>query len=284
MVVRLRGGCMMKTLALALGAGGARGLSHVAVFEALDELGVKPVAIAGSSIGALAGAIYGAGMSGKEIRHYIIELAHNRGEVWRRAMQSRAGTVGGMFNGDFSSAVQLDPEKLLGQFLRDPVPDDFGALKIPLTVVASDLYARRAVTFGAGPLRPALAASIAIPGLMRPVVVGDRVLIDGGATNPLPFDLLRGKADIIVAVDITGQPAEDRKDVPSAVETLYAAVQLMTSTIISEKLRHDAPDLLVTPNVGSFRALDFFQASAILRAAEAAKTELKEKLAALLGI
>jgi NTE family protein len=274
----------MKTVALALGAGGARGLSHAAVFEALDELGIRPVAIAGSSIGALAGAVYGAGMSGREIRHYVIELAHNRGEVWRRVMQSRAGTFGGMFNGDFSAAVQLDAEKIVAQFLRDPVPDDFSALKIPLTVVASDLYARREVTFASGPLKPALAASIALPALMRPVVVGERVLIDGGATNPLPFDLLRGKADVIVAVDISGQPVEDRKDLPSAMETLYASVLVMTTAIIGEKLRRDRPDLLVTPNVGSFRALDFFQASAILRAAEATKTDLMAKLEALLGI
>jgi NTE family protein len=273
----------MKTVALALGAGGARGLSHAAVFEALDELGVRPVAIAGSSIGALAGAVYGAGMSGREIRHLVVELAHSRTEVLRRVMQSRAGTIGGMFNGDLAAAVQLDAEKIVAQFVRDPVPDDFSALKIPLTVVATDLYARRAVTFNSGPLKPALAASIAIPGLMRPVVVGDRVMIDGGATNPLPFDLLRGKADVVVAVDITGQPADDRTDVPSAVETLYASVLVMTSAIIHEKLRAERPDLLVTPNVGAFRALDFFQASAILRAAEATKTELKEKLEALLG-
>jgi NTE family protein len=274
----------MKTVALALGAGGARGLSHAAVFEALDELGVRPVAIAGSSIGALAGAVYGAGMSGREIRHFVVELAHRRTEVWRRVMQSRAGTFGGMFNGDVAAAVQLDAEKIVAQFVRDPVPDDFGALKIPLTVVASDLYARRAVAFDSGPLKPALAASIAIPGLMRPVVVGDRVMIDGGATNPLPFDLLRGKADIIVAVDITGQPVDDRTDVPSAVETLYASVLVMTTAIIQEKLRNDRPDLLVTPNVGSFRALDFFQASAILRVAEAMKADLTAKLAALLEI
>jgi NTE family protein len=272
----------MKRVALALGAGGARGLSHIAVFEALDELGIRPVAIAGSSIGALAGAVYGAGMSGREIRRFAVDLAHNRPEVWRRVMLSRAGTVGDMFNGDFSAVVQLDPEKLLGQFLRDPVPEDFGALKIPLTVVASDLYARRTVTFSSGRLRPALAASIALPALMRPVVIGERVLIDGGATDPLPFELLRGSADVIVAVDITGQPVEDRKDLPSPVETLYAAVQMMTSTIINEKLRRDRPDLLVTPDVGAFRALDFFQASAILRAAEAAKADFKAKLQALL--
>ena len=274
----------MKRLALALGAGGARGLSHIAVFEALDELGVTPVAIAGSSIGAVAGAVYGAGMSGKAIRRHVIDLAHNRGEVWRRLMLSRAGTIGDMFAGEFSAAVQLDAEKVVAQFLRDLVPDDFSALKIPLTVVASNLYGRREVTFNSGPLKPALAASIALPTIMRPVVIGERVLIDGGATNPLPFDLLRGRADIIVAVDISGPPAGGRKDLPSAIETLYASVLVMTSAIINEKLKRDTPDLLVTPNVGAFRALDFFQASAILRVAEATKTDLKAKLEALLGI
>jgi NTE family protein len=274
----------MKRLALALGAGGARGLSHIAVLEALDELGITPVAIAGSSIGALAGAVYGAGMSGKAIRRYVVDLAHNRGEVWRRLMLSRAGTVGDMFNGNFTAAVQLDAEKVVAQFLRDLVPDDFAALRIPLTVVASNLYGRREVAFNAGPLKPALAASIALPAIMRPVAIGERVLIDGGATNPLPFDLLRGHADVIVAVDISGQPVEDRKDLPSATETLYAWVTVMTSAIINEKLRRDTPNLVVRPNVGSFRALDFFQASAILRVAEAAKTDLKAKLEALLGI
>jgi NTE family protein len=274
---------MMKTLALALGSGGARGLSHIAVFEALDELGVRPAAIAGSSIGALAGAVYGAGMSGRELRHFVVDLAHNRGEVWRRAMLSRAGTLGGMFNGDFSSAVQFDPEKLLAQFLRDPVPDDFSALKIPLTVVASDLYARRAITFDSGPLKPALAASIAIPGLMRPVVVGDRVLIDGGATNPLPFDVLRGHADLVIAVDISSVPSENRRDVPNPWECLLATVLVMGSAITAEKVKHTAPDLILRPNVGGYRLLDFLRASVILRAADPVKAELKGKLSALLA-
>jgi NTE family protein len=274
----------MKSVALALGAGGARGLSHIAVFEALDELGVKPVAIAGSSIGAVAGAVYGAGMSGRAIRRYVVDIAHNRTEVWRRLMLARAGTIRGMFNGNFAAAVRLDAEKLIAQFLPDVVPDDFGALGIPLTVVASNLYGRREVTFSSGPLKPALAASIALPTIMRPVMLGERVLIDGGATNPLPFDLLRGRADIIVAVDISGPPTEDRKGLPNAIESLYATVLVMTSAIINEKLRREAPDLLVQPNVGTFRTLDFFQASAILRVAEATKTDLKAKLEALLGL
>src|SRR5579871_3556776 len=274
----------MKTIALALGAGGARGLSHIAVFEALDELSVRPVAIAGSSIGAVAGALYRAGMSGKAIRRYVIDLAHNRPEVCRRLMLARAGTIGDMFGGDFTAAVRLDAEKLIAQFLPGLVPDDFGALKVPLTVVASNLYGRREITFSSGPLKPALAASIALPTIMRPVILDERVLIDGGATNPLPFDLLRGRADIIVAVDISGPPAEDRKGLPQAIESLYATVLVMTSAIINEKLKHEAPDILVQPNVGTFRTLDFFQASAILRVAETTKTDLKAKLEALLGL
>src|SRR5580700_4758287 len=209
----------MKSLALALGAGGARGLAHIAVFEALDELGVKPVAIAGASIGAVAGAVYAAGMSGKAIRRHVIDLAHNRAEVWRRLMLARAGTFGDMFGGDFTAAMRLDAEKLVEQFLPDVVPDDFGALGIPLSVVASDLYGRREVVFATGPLKPALAASIALPTIMRPVA-GERVLIDGGATNPLPFDLLRGRADVILAVEISGPPDHTRTGVPNTIEAM----------------------------------------------------------------
>jgi len=108
------------------------------------------------------------------------------------------------------------------------------------------------------------------------------VLVDGGATNPLPFEHLRGRADIVVAVEISGPPSADRRDVPNALECLYATVLVMTHSIISEKLRHGAPDLLLQPKVGSFRALGFLQASAILRAADPVKSEFKEKLAKLI--
>jgi NTE family protein len=272
----------MKSFALALGAGGARGLAHIAVFEALDELGLKPAAIAGSSIGALGGALYAAGMSGKAIRRHVIGLAHDRVDVWRRLMTARAGTIGDLFGGNFSAAMQLDAEKVVAQFVPESVPDAFAALAIPLTVVASDLHGRCEIKFASGPLRRPLAASIALPTIMQPVVIEDRVLIDGGATNPLPFDVLRGTADIVVAVDASGPPALDRRNVPNAIEALYATVLVMGGAIINEKLKHEAPDVLVQPNVGTFRGLDFFQASAILRVAEPVKLELKAKLEALL--
>jgi len=272
----------MKSLALALGGGGARGLAHIAVVEALDEMGVRPAAIAGTSIGAIVGAGYAAGMSGREMRRYAIGIAHNRADVMRRMMRARAGKLRDIFGGGLGDATRLDAELLCEQFLPQSLPEDFAGLSIPLTVIASDLYLRREMAFSAGPLRRALAASISLPTIMRPVEVDGRVLVDGGATNPLPFEHLRGRADVIMAVEISGPVSASQREVPNALECLYATVLVMTHSIVSEKLRHGAPDLLLQPNVGSFRALGFLQASAILRAAEPIKAEIKEKLAALI--
>jgi NTE family protein len=273
---------MGRSFALALGGGGARGLAHIAVLEALDDMGRKPAAIAGTSIGSLIGAAYAAGMSGREIRRFVITLAHDRAEVFRRLIATRAGTFANLFNMGFGSATLVDAEKFCAQFLPDRVPDDFDALAIPLTVIATDLYRRQQAVFSSGALKPVLAASIALPTVMRPVVVAGRILIDGGATNPLPFDQLRGRADVVVAVDISGEPTDERRDIPNPWECLATTVLVMGSAITAEKVKHGAPDLIVRPRVGSFRAFDFLQASAILRASEPVKAELKERLAALL--
>src|SRR2546423_256599 len=101
------------------------------------------------------------------------------------------------------------------------------------------------------------------------------------AATSLPFPLLRGKADVIVAVDVSGGIAE-RQGVPDPWESLFAAITVMGQTIVGEKLKSGAPDLVLRPNIGIFRMLDFFHASAILRAAEPTKAEMKEKLSALL--
>ena len=165
-----RAGRRMKTFALALGGGGARGLAHIACIEALDEMGVRPAAIAGTSIGALIGAAYAAGMRGKDIRRHVIALAHNRGEIMRRLIAARAGTLADLFTGAFGQATQLDAEKFCAQFLPEAVPEDFAALANsadrrwrPICTAAQE------AAFTSGPLQPALAASIAHAG---PVAAG----------------------------------------------------------------------------------------------------------------
>jgi len=246
-------------------------------------MGQKPVAIAGTSIGALIGAAYAAGMGGKDIRRYVIGIAHNRSDTVRRLMQARAGTLGQLFSGGLSQATQIDAEKFCAQFLPPALPADFLALQIPLTVMATDFYRRQEAPLTSGPLGPALSAAIAVPGLFRPVAINGRILIDGGTTNPLPFDQLTGRADVVLAVDVLSGSPSERSDMPGLWEGVYAALNIMSSAIVAAKLDHRPPDIVIRPNVAIFRTLDFYQASAILRSADAVKAEVKEKLGALLA-
>ena len=281
MTPRGRAKVARKTLGLALGGGGARGLAHVIVIEALDEIGVRPVAIAGCSIGAAIGAAYAAGVSGKAIRRHVIALAHGRGETIARLFAARAITLSSMLAAPFGNPMLLDAQKLCAAFLPEAVPDDFAQLEIPLIVPATDLYGRSEVAFAAGPLKPAIAASMAVPGLVRPVEHEGRVLVDGAAIDPLPFEHLRERADVILAVDTTVGPIAPR-GIPDPWENLFATLQVMSHTIVLEKLKRGAPDILLRPELSTFRLLDFFHASAILRAAEPLKAQVKEKVAALL--
>ena len=137
------------------------------------------------------------------------------------------------------------------------------------------------MVIASGPLRRAVAASMALPVIFHPVEVDGRILIDGGLVNPLPFDLLRGKADIVIAVDASVGPLEPGT-VPDPWEALFATMHVIAHGIVNRKLSEAEPDLLLQPNLAAFRLFDFFRASAILRAAEPIKAEFREKLTALL--
>jgi NTE family protein len=272
----------MKTFVLALGAGGARGLAQIPVLEAFDDLGVKPMAIAGVSIGAAIGAAYAAGMSGRAIRRHVIDIAHNRPDTLTKLYGARALGLRDLLGAGLGNPLVLDAEKFCSAFLPAAVPETFEALPIPMTVVATDLYGRGEVDIAAGAVRPAVAASMALPGLLQPVVIAGRILVDGAALNPLPFDRLP-PADVVLAVDSSVGPVEAR-EVPGPWDALFSTLQLMGYAIAQRKLEQDRPDLIVRPNLGAFRLLDFLRASAILRAAEPAKAEVKAKLPALLGM
>ena len=278
-----RKGKRRKTLALALGGGGARSLAQVVVIDALDELGVRPVAIAGTSCGALIGAACAAGMSGKAIRRSVLKIAHDRNAIYSRLMSARAGRVAELLSSPIGNPLLIDSEKFCASFLPADIPESFSDLKIPLTVLATDLHGRREVAFTTGALRPAVAASMAIPGLMSPVEIEGTVYVDGAAVNPLPFDCVADRADVILAVDCSGGPVEGT-GVPGPWEALFATLQVMIDGIVAEKLRRATPDLLIRPNVSLFGMFDFFQASAIMRVAGPVKEEVKSKLIQLLAL
>jgi len=272
-----------RRFALVLGGGGARGLAHISVLEALDEIGAKPAAIAGSSIGAVIGAAYAAGMSGKEIRRQALALMHSRGDVFGKLMSARAAPLTAFLSLGLGNPMLIDGEKLCAAFLPERVPETFEQLAIPFAATATDFYGRCDHAFDAGPLRPALAASMAIPGLVRPVEIDGRVYVDGAAANPLPFDRVRALADVVLAVD-TSIGASEPRGIPDPWDALFSTIQLMSQSIVAEKLKQGGPDILIRPNVSMFRLLDFLAASAILRVADAIKPEVKQKLAAALAV
>ena len=122
---------------------------------------------------------------------------------------------------------------------------------------------------------------MAIPGLVQPLHLDGRVLIDGGAIDPLPFTHLTGRADTIIAVDCSVEHGDDAK-VPGPWQSVFGAITVMGQAIVTEKLKHAQPDLILRPRVGFFGMFDFLQASAILRVAETMVPEIKDKIAALL--
>ncbi|NRG19823.1 patatin-like phospholipase family protein [Rhizobiales bacterium] len=266
-------------IGLALGGGGARGLAHVPVLEAFDDLGITPHAIAGTSIGALIGAGYAGGMSGDQIRAYIEMALSDRNAVLARLWQLRPKRFADIFSGGGGGVMQFDPLRVLEVFAGDAIPKTFEELKIPLTVLATDFYGCREVDLRSGPLHSAVAASIAIPALFKPVTIQDRIMIDGGVVNPLPFDALPQACDIVVAVDVVGSPVPRRKTPhPSASDSLFGATQILMQSVVSEKLKSRRPDILVRPDIEAFRVLDFLKARKIMDAAQPTRETVKREI------
>ena len=265
---------MSPTFGVAFGGGGARGLAHIHIIEALDELGIKPAAIAGSSIGAIMGAGMASGMKGAEIHDYARSILGSRAEVAARMWRSRPGTIAEAMQGGIRVS-QFNIERILKAFLPEAIPQTFEALKVPLKVTATDYFGHSLAVFAEGDLHSALAASAAIPAVFRPVTREGRVLIDGGIYNPVPFDLIEKDADIIIAVDVVGAPSEAERRHPTTVDLMYGATQLMMQSIIANKLRQHPPDILIRPNVSKYRVLEFLKIETLMAETVEIKGELK---------
>ncbi|MBP2547861.1 NTE family protein [Neorhizobium galegae] len=268
-------------VAVAFGGGGARGIAHIAVIEALDEMGIRPVAIAGSSIGAIFGAGMAAGLTGAAIREHTLETVGNRTAVlnrlWSLGPSSMRDVVGGFRLGHFNL------ERILEAFLPADIPAGFEGLKIPLKIAVTDYYGQSEVILEEGELRPAIAASAAIPGLFMPVMIHGRVMIDGGVFNPIPYEHVMDNADIVIGVDVVGAPEGDGTHPPNRIDSVFGASQLMMQAAIALKMKLHPPHLFLRPSVNRFGVMDFLKAREILEESAPIKDELKRGLEGLLA-
>ena len=258
-------------LVLVLGSGGARGLSHIPVLEALDELGLKPALIAGSSMGAIVGAAYAAGLSGRDLRAHVEASFRDRARVIARLLEARIGKIADLWRGGLGNPVLIDGERLLDLFWPQAVPDRFEELGIPFLAVATDYHLHDEVVLSSGPLTPAVAASLAIPGLVKPVTIGGRVLIDGGAINPLPYDRLLGPGRLVLAIDPSAPATVSDSRVPEPLEAMVGVSQILTRALVQRMIERQPPNILIRAGGEGFGGLDFFRWQAILEAAQPAK-------------
>lgn len=178
-------------VALALGSGGARGYTHIGVIRELQDRGHEVVGVSGASMGAVVGALFAAGKL-DDFEQWVRGLSQR--DVLRLLDVSFAG--GGAIRANRIMAV-------IGAMLDDVRIED---LEVPFTAVATDLRARREVWFTRGPLDVAVRASFAIPSVITPALVGGRLIVDGGVTNPVPLEPLAPvSSDLLLAVSLTGR-------------------------------------------------------------------------------
>lgn len=264
-------------IGLALGGGGAKGLAHIPMLSVLDEAKIRPHRIAGTSIGAIIGALYAAGLSGTKIRGLVEQflIKDTAKELiplpkslrWLDFVEPTLGRGGLLDSSDFIAYLG---EVLPAKRFRD--------LKTPLTVVTAELWSGQQVALDKGEILPALQASMALPGIFPPVQLKDRQLVDGGIANPLPFDLLMDDCDLVIAIDVSGSQYNDSKEGLSFIGVLFHSFHTMGQNLVMEKLKQQRPQIYLKPDIQNVRVLEFYKAKQIFAQAQPAANKLKRRL------
>lgn len=288
--------------ALVLGSGGARGLAHIGVIKALEENKVPVNMIAGTSIGALIGGLYAAGMPLKKMEKIVEETDKI--------------TVAKIFIPKLFAPGFVDNKRAMN-FIAGLVGDvKIEDLKIPFAAVATDLMSGEEIVFTKGPLSEAIMASISIPTIFNPVLLNSRYLIDGGLCNPLPINVAKKMgAKKIIAVNVSPNPKRITKKIktqksreyknlikqlpqlladfladnnlqipylnsvikgnkkkesidpfsPSIFNVFLQSISISTNSLITLNLQNNKPDILISPPIEDYDMLDFFKGAEIIK-------------------
>lgn len=231
----------MKKLGLALGAGAARGVSHIGFLKALDEEGIKPDMIAGCSMGSVVGAAYASGMSFEGMQASVNNLR-------LLDLITPAGVRGGLFG---TKKMRKTIENAIGAL-------DFADLKIPFCCVATDIISRQVVVFNKGSVVDAVVASSCIPLLFSPVVMGEMRLVDGYVLDRVPFRQVKDMgADVVVAVDALGKNPLSADD-PVTLQMALEVIDILEGEHMERKKAENADmiDLWLEPDLGEMSQFD----------------------------
>ncbi|MDT7919276.1 MAG: patatin-like phospholipase family protein [Meiothermus sp.] len=239
---------------LVLSGGGARGLAHIGVLEVLEAQGFQAEVVAGTSMGAVVGALYA---SGKK-PHEILEIA--RSTPWLHLL-------------DLVPRPGLISQRGLRDFLAKYLPARFEQLPIRLVVTAVDLEAGKVAYFSEGDLTGAVLASVAYPGLVAPVLFEGRTYVDGGVLDNLPVDAARFmRAKYVLAVDMT--PEMHLPGVPrSSIGQVRRAIDIMQNHLTAARRSLYPPELYIRPELPGVGIEQFGRLEEIVEAGRKAASQ-----------
>lgn len=289
-------------IGLALGSGSARGWAHIGAIRALEERGIKPDLVCGTSIGALVGAAYASGQL-EQLEKWVTGLA------WTTVVRLMDLTWrGGLIRGNRLFT-------LFRTIFQDQEIDD---LPIPYGAVATELYSGRELWLRHGKLLDAVRASCAMPGLFTPVLRDNVVLVDGGLVNPVPVSMCRALgAELVIAVDLSwgklgpyrergravaprevpgwlarlrpgwvekkGQPPEPQETIPSIFEVFSTSLDVVEMRVARSRLSGDPADVLLTPLLPDYATMDYHRAKEAIEEGRAAVERMGPLLEQVIG-
>jgi NTE family protein len=267
-----------KKIGLALSSGAARGLAHVGVLQVLQEEGITIDIIAGTSAGAVMGAVYASGQDTSRMIEHALDAD------WKK--------MAPLIDPSFPKTGFIKGKKitrLLSGFLGGDI--EFSALRIPFACVATDINTGEEIVIDSGRVLEALRASISIPGIFTVVKREGRHLVDGGLTTPVPVNVVRRMgADFVIAVNVNpdvsvrmGESGQKRarahKD-PNIFQVMIQSVYITTYSLAQGSLK--AADVIIEPDLSNIGAGDFHKAAELIKhgqeAARKAIPEIKKKL------
>ncbi|MCX6747231.1 MAG: patatin-like phospholipase family protein [Candidatus Pacearchaeota archaeon] len=261
-----------KKIGLALSGGGAKGMAHIGVLKVLEKNKIPIDFISGTSIGAVIAALYSYEPNAKKLEKEAVS------NEWKNLLDYTFPSKG------FIKGERIE------QFLKERLKGvDFKHLKIPLFITAFDIDKKQEIVFQRGDVAKAVRASISIPGVFVPIENNNRILVDGGVLDPIPTEVLRKKADIIIAVNVDSMKLrkpkmneeatlkKSSKKIPGILKTIFQSLTVIGAEASRVDLYNDIPDLIINVNLGDIDLFDFEKAKyAIKKGVSATQKSLKE--------
>ena len=252
-------------IGLALGGGAARGFAHVGVIQVLEEAGIRPAMVAGTSAGSLVAAFYASGKSGKQLQHVAETMEEATMADWTLPLFNR-----GMLRGD---ALARYVNSQVGSRLIEDFP-------LPLGIVATDLNSGQSMLFQRGDTGTAVRASSAVPAVFQPVRISGRDYVDGGLVSPVPVRAARQMgAELIIAVDISSPP--DGNLAGGTLDVLLQTFSIMSKSINYFELKE--ADVVVRPALPGVSSSDFSSRKKSIEAGRQAMLQLMPQLRAAIA-